>query len=341
MDEVTAGPDDGAALAVVEWLERDGTVRVLQRVRRWPLTIGRALDNELLLSDPHVAPHHARIAPGEAGLELEVLDSENGVRCGARRLRRGEREMLRGEGEPIELGLGRTRLRLRLPGHALAPERALEREVPTRRRHAPTLLAALALLAALSFNTWLESDPDTFGRAWGAMLLTGLVGTAVWCGLWSLLSKTFTRSLHFGWHLKVFLIASVAWMVAGVVPELLAFALSWPWLSDFGWIAVYAIGAAALYFHLLAVEPARPRLLRGVAALALVVGVSLSLWFNQQRSDRLGAELYMSHLFPPALRLARPVSTEQFVDDLAALQPLLDRKAKEKTNGDPGEDGDE
>lgn len=328
-----------SAAGVVELLERDGAPRLLHVVHDWPLTIGRALDNQLPLADPHVAAHHLAVAPGEqGGLELQVLDSENGVQLGAKRLRRGEREPLRTEGEPVELVLGRTRLRLRLPGHALAPERPLEREVSRRQRFGPTLVAAFALLVGLGFNTWLESDPDTFGRTFGAMLLTSVVGAAVWCGLWSLLSKTFTRSLHFGWHLKVFLIASFAWLVVGVVPELLGFALSWPWIADFGWVATYAVGAAALYFHLLAVEPARPRLLRGVAVLALAVGVGLSLWFNHQRSDRLGAELYMSHLFPPALRLAKPVGSEQFVDGLAALQPLLDRKAKEKTNGDAGDD---
>ncbi|MBX3606650.1 MAG: FHA domain-containing protein [Piscinibacter sp.] len=330
----------GEVKAVVELLERDGAPRLLHVVHDWPLRIGRALDNELPLADPHVAPHHLEIAPGEAGLVLQVRDSDNGVQLGARRLRRGESETLRETGEPPELVLGRTRLRLRLPGHALAPERPLEREASGRRRFGPTLIAAFVLLLGLSFNTWLESDPDTFGRALGAMLLTSVVGTAVWCGLWSLLSKTFTRQLHFGWHLKVFLVASCAWLVVGVVPELLAFSLSWTWIADFGWIATYAVGAAALYFHLLAVEPARPRLLRGVAVLSLAVGVSLSLWFNQQRSDRLGAELYMSHLFPPALRLARPVSSEQFVDGLASLQPLLDRKAKEKPHGDAGDDED-
>lgn len=329
--------------ALVEWLDRDGSARPLQAVTAWPLTLGRALDNALPLSDPHVAPHHARIAPAAdgSGLELEVLDSDNGVQCGALHLRRGERTALRGDGAPLELGLGRTRLRLRLPGHDLAPERALERELPATRRTGPTVAAALVLLAMLSFNTWLETDPDTFGRAWGAMLLGSLVATALWCGLWSLLSKMFTRALRFGWHLKVFLLAAVAWIACGVLPELLAFSLSWPAVADFGWIANYAIGAAALYFHLLAVEPARPRLLRGVALTALVVGVALSLWFNRQRADRFGAELYMSHLFPPALRLARPVPAEQFVDGLATLQPLLDRKAKEKSDGESGDDGDE
>ena len=326
-------------LAVLEVLDRDGQVRQSQRITAWPLRVGRALDNDLVLSDPHLAPHHFSIDAGEQGLELQALDTRNGVSLGARRLRAGERAPLRADAEPVELAAGRTRLRLRRPGEALAPELPLAVAATRTRRFAPVLLAAAALAAALSFNTWLESDPDTFARTLGATTLTALMGTAVWVGLWSLLSKTFTRQTHAGWHLKVFLLSSLAWLVVGAVPDMLAFALSWPAASDFGFVGGYAVGAAALYFHLLAVEPARPRLLRAVAGVALVAGVGLTLWSNHQRSDRLGAELYMSHLFPPALRVARPVPAERFVDELAALQPLLERKAREAPQGD-GSSGD-
>jgi hypothetical protein len=298
------------------------------------LRVGRALDNDLVLSDPHVALHHLRIEPAEQGLALQVGETVNGVQSGRQRLRSGARQTLAEYGVPAEWVVGRTHLRLRLPGHTPGPE--LPMVVPAMRsRHIGPLLIVLGLLlAALSFGTWLESDPDTFARTLGSMVLTSLVGGAIWCGLWSMLSKIFTRQTHFGWHLTVVALASLAWIAAGMLPELVAFALSWPWLSDFGFVGTYAIGAAALYFHLLAVEPARPRLLRGVAVAALALGVGLSLWFNHQRSDRLGAELYMSHLFPPAARLAPPVAVEHFVDGLAALQPGLDKKAMEPPQGD-------
>ena len=45
--------------------------------------------------------------------------------------------------------------------------------------------------------------------------------------------------------------------------------------------------------------------MRGVAATGFVVGVALTLWFNVQRTGRPGEELYMNHLFPPQLRLAK------------------------------------
>jgi len=330
-----------ASVAVLEILDRDGQVRQAHVVTAWPLRIGRAIDNDVVLSDPHVAAHHLSVAGDAGGLALQVGETYNGVLAGARRLRSGEQLRLVEDAAPGEWTVGRTRLRLRLPSQPLPAELPLAAAATRARRYGPVVAALVALLLALAFNTWLETDPDNLGRALGGMLLATGMGIAIWCGAWSLLSKTFTRQTYFGWHLKVFLLASLAWLVCDNLPDLLGFALSWPWISDFGFVATYAVGAAALYFHLLAVEPARPRLLRGVALVAFGVGVGLSLWFNHQRSDRLGAELYMSHLFPPALRLARPVAADTFVDGLAPLQAVLDKRAKEPPRGDDGDDSDE
>lgn len=324
------------ALAVIEVLDRDGQVRQSQRVLSWPLRIGRALDNDLSLADPHVAPHHCLLDVDAQGLALQALHTANGVQVRGRRVRAGEREPLPDDGAPLELVAGRTRLRLRRAGESLAPELPLAAAATRVRRFGPGLAAGGGLVLALAFGTWLDSDPDTFARTLGAAALTAMMGAALWIAMWSLLSKTFTRQTHAGWHLRVFLIASLAWAVVGVVPALIAFALSWPWVADFGFVVGYAVGASALYFHLLGVEPARPALMRGVAVAAFLVGTGLTLWANHQRSDRLGSDLYLSSLFPPALRVARPVPAERFVDRMAALQAVLDRKAREAPSGESG-----
>ncbi len=332
---------ESAVLAIVEVLDRDGQVRQSQRVHAWPLRIGRALDNDLSLADLHVAPHHCVIDVDAQGLALQVLQTANGVQLGPRRIRAGEREALPDDGQALELVAGRTRLRLRRAGDSLAPELPLAAATTLARRAGPTLAAALALAAAMAFGTWLDSDPDVFLRALGSTALATVMGAAIWIGLWSLLSKLFTRQTHAGWHLKVFVLSSLAWLVVGALPGLIAFSLNWPWVSDFGFVAGYAIAAAALYFHLLGVEPARPVLMRGVAVAAFVVGCGLTLWNQQQRGDRLGSDLYLSSFHPPGLRLAAPVSADRFVDELATLQPLLDRKAKEEPSGESGASDDE
>jgi len=326
---------------VLDVLDRDGQPRQSIAVAAWPLHVGRALDNDAVLADPHVAPHHLSIAPGEAGLALTVGETRNGVLLGRQRLHSGDSAALADDGEPIELTVGRTPLRLRLPGHTVAAELALAPVGSLARRAAPLAIAALLLIGGALFGTYLDTDPEGFTRAAGNALLGGIVGAAVWCTVWALLSKTFTRQAHFGWHLRVFLLASIALLAVTTLPALLAFTLSWPWLTDFDFVGSIAVIAAALYFHLLAVEPARHRLLKWVAATCAIVGVLLTLWFNVQRSDQFGDELYMSHLFPPALRLARPVSTDAFIDGLATLQATLDKKAREPARGEDAPRGDD
>ncbi len=345
-----AQPPDGAAapaqsaaapaLAVLDVLDRDGQVRSTCHVSAWPLRIGRALDNDMVLADPHVAAHLLRIAADadgdDHGIAIEVGETVNGVAVGGRRLAAGEQRRLVPGAAPIELTAGRTRLRLRLAGQPLAPELPLSAAATAAPRSASSAGLAAVLAAGLLFSTWLETDPDALARALGTTLLSAVAGVAVWCGLWALLSKTFTRQGHFGWHLRVFLLASIAWLLIGVLPALAAFAFDWPWATDYAFVATIVVAGVAFHYHLLAVEPARPRGVRAAALTATLVGIGLTLWFNLQRTDRLGEELYMSHLFPPALRLAPPVSADAFVNGMAPLQETLDRKAKEPPRGEIG-----
>ncbi len=334
---------------LLEAIDRDGLVRQSWRIERRPLTIGRALDNDVVLSDPHVAPHHATLAVGGAtGAETITIDvgaSRNGVTVGREQIAGGSVRSLADSGRDLELWIGRQHLRLRLAGHALAAEQAMAPIVAREKRWLPTLGLALAVLAGVLFSTWLDTDPDSLARAAGGAVLSTLVAATLWCGFWALLSKIFARQSCLGWHLRVALVAALALLVLTALPPLLAFSFSWPWLTDYSFVAVYAAVATALYFHLLAVEPARARTMRAVALVGFAVGVALSLWFNVQRTGRTGEELYMNHLFPPALRLARPEAVDRLVDGLAPLQAILDRKAKERSGaGDdvaPGADDDE
>lgn len=354
----------GPALALLEAIDRDGLVRQAWRIDRWPVTIGRALDNTVVLSDVHVAAHHATIdlvapaQPLDADAPSDVVPAQdaariavtagatrNGVALGRDRLKAGESRIVVDAGSDLDLHVGRTQLRLRLAGQALEPELAMAPTVTADRHWLPTLAIALVVLLFVLAVTWIDTDPDNFSRAAGTIALTTIAAGAIWCGLWALLSKTFTRQGHFGWHVRVFVIASLTTMILGALPPLVAFAFSWPWVTDFSFVAVYATVAAAIYFHLLAVEPARVRLMRAVAITGFVAGVALSLWFNVQRTGRPGEELYMSHLFPPQLRVARPVAVDRFVQQLGPMQAILDRKAREPASGDSdpraGDDDDE
>ena len=79
------------------------------------------------------------------------------------------------------------------------------------------------MLLVVLANTWIDTDPDGLTRAAGAIVLTTIAGGAIWCGLWALLSKTFTRQSHFGWHVRVFVIASLVTLALAVAAAALRF----------------------------------------------------------------------------------------------------------------------
>lgn len=341
-----SGTGDGPGpLALLEAIDRDGQVRQAWRVERWPLRIGRALDNDVVLSDPHVAAHHALLAAQDGVVFVRAGATRNGIGVGRERIAEGQTHEVADATGELDLHIGRATLRLRLASAELAPERPMAQRVAGERRWLPTALLALTVLAAVVANAWIDSDPEAFGRAVGTALTSALLGASLWCGLWALLSKTFTRQGRLDWHVRVFVVASLVTLALGVLPALVAFAFSWPWVTDFSFVATYAVVAGAVYFHLLAVEPARPRLMRAVVASGLLAAIALSLWFNVQRSGRPGEELYMNHLFAPQLRLARPLPVDRFVDDLAPMQATLDTQAKEQAGTDSdsrtGDDDDE
>jgi hypothetical protein len=326
-------------IALLEVLDRDDHVKHYLPIGAWPVTAGRALDNDIVLDDAYIAAHHFRVDADDSGVFVQVGETINGLRADGRPLASGERVNV-GD-EPLRLEVGDSHLCLRLAHHPLPAEQPLRKPGSFWAAAGPTFAAAVAVLAVLLFTTWLDADPDDATRALGASTLTMLVGAAVWCAGWSLVSKIFTRRSHFWWHVRVMLLGVLAIDLATVVLHLIAFSFSLPVASDFTFVFIYALVAVMLYFHVLGVEPRKPSRIKAAAVGMFVAGTVLSLWFNQQNRDQLGEELYMSHLFPPALRVAKPQDTATFVKGLSTLKPTLDDKARKRDSGDDGESDEE
>src|SRR5690606_23682810 len=69
-----------AAMMWIEVLNREGDVVARERIPADEARIGRAFDNDVVLSDPHVAPHHLRVSrAGDGTLVAEDLGTINGL----------------------------------------------------------------------------------------------------------------------------------------------------------------------------------------------------------------------------------------------------------------------
>lgn len=310
-------------LALIELLDGDGQVRQSAPVLRWPATVGRALDCDLVLDDPHVAPVHALLQDDAAGLQLTVGDSRNGVQCGARRLAAGERLTLP-PGSRFQIGP--LLLRVRLAREALAPELPFDHpETGWRGGFALTaLLFAFALWVA--GENWLQRDPGAGWDAHALPLLAALGALVVWASGWGLGSKLFRRHFEFAPHFRLALSVALAAMVCDLLLSVTAYALSWPWLSHIrGWVqGAFAAGLVAA--HIGRVLPQR----RGAASVALaatlVTGIAIQVGLNL-RQDRWASDLYLWTLLGPSLRLADTAPPQALLDDVRGLKAGLDRRA--------------
>ncbi len=322
-------------LALIEVAERDARSPRLVDVHAWPVGIGRAIDNEVVVDDAHVAPAHARIEADDQGrLSLTVLDSVNGMVSGTQPLPLGVPWPLPLGGATLQMGA--TRLRIRLPGEALAPPQPLAGSLTIR----PATVAACAVALALLQigEQWLALDPGADLAIWLPLLLGLPVGVAAWCGVWALMSKVFQHRFDFSGHLRI----ALPWLLAlGVVDALwpqVAASLGLPWLWQMGPPVQALLGVLLVRAHLLHLLPQHPRAVTGALGALALAGAGLSVALTLRSSDSLSSAPYMSTLPLPALRLAGTVPTQQAVQAMGPLAEQLARRVQ-KARSDDDDDG--
>lgn len=313
----------------VEHLHRDGTVLARLPVTGTHFSIGRALDNTLVLNDPHCAAHHAQLRIGSDGsAELHDLDSRNGIRA-----QRGKRQSVYAITSDAIYNLGGSHIRVRNAAWPLAPEQVLSR-LPI------WPLAVLALALVLGHGAWQLWLNDLGDKA--PPYLYGLSGIAaglcMWSAMYALLGRILTGGDRFFTHL---LIACCAYLGATLLDnglKMLAFASAWLWpmrISSYVMILVLAFTVRA---HLRVADPRHwPKLRWAVAAVAVlsIVVPLAQRWISEHRLTNIQTLGVIEH---PALRLATPATIGGFIASGARLKA---RAEQDRTRDDGEELGDD
>lgn len=338
--------EDGASpvqrpvvLGLIEALDRHGAVHASLKIRQWPVTVGRSLDADLVLDDPHIAARHLQIdALTSDSVSAQVLETSNGARLGRKLQARGSRFDWPSD---QTVSLGRLQLRLRLANAAIEPELTLP-EAAWREVLLTAALVTAALLYLLG-QAWLKSsETQKFLQEIPTLLSTVMLGFAGWVGAWALATKLFNGQLQFWRHARV---AALVFVVAGLLEaatHLTAFSLSWENLSRFAYLLTILVVAAGVGAHLWVVAPTRRQGLAVGVLAAVLLGLPAMLATQWMRNQRLSNQLYMSVLFPPDWRLAEPVAPRQFLSEAASIEERLAQRLKRGEDNDvEGEDEDQ
>ena len=142
-------------LGLIEAFDRHGALLARAPITHWPVTVGRAMDCDLVLDDRLWRPSTLRItrtADGHRTVQVQVLETRNGVRLQRRHHGQGACFDWQ-DGAPMDLG--RTHIALRLADTPIADELPLP-QFPWRTVATTALLVALVLVAALA-SSWLEA----------------------------------------------------------------------------------------------------------------------------------------------------------------------------------------
>jgi FHA domain len=352
-----------SALAHIE-IWRGEQLLLSHRVTQWPLTIGRSLDCDLVVSDPHVAAQHLKLHASQDsdGLRVKVLQTVNGAKHQDLQHGAGSEFKVSRSDEP-HIGLGPLTLKLRWAGE-LAPEVLWTGNNTLAKPSAPVLqhsktsfatpstpfwswhrgLGAIAAVLGISLwagvDSWMGSDrPDEWLKTAFTALLGAFGVLSFWGAGWALVSKLFAGHAVFWPHVRIAALAflSLVLLLGGL--SVVAFATSWDSLVKHDHLVLGVIASVALGWHLRhATVLPTARIAVTVAAFAMT-GWGLKTYFDWQIKRDGTTRMYMSRLYPPSMRLASTQTPEAFLKNAQSLKPQLDELLADKS--DDGENLDE
>ena len=297
-----------------------------QPIEREVTTIGRALDNDIILSDPTVAPHHLKIIRyGDDSVEIVNLTEVNPTRIGGH-----QRASLVTDAFPVSLEIGRVHAQLLPQTYAVAATRPLAGG--GRRGHlfghaSWAVILVLACLIAGGLEFYLNSY-NSF--KWSDLFKYVLREPVLTIGAFVLALTILERLLVNRWEIRQ-LVTSIALMYllyycsAYFVATMdYLFSASWPSnLFRFGWYLALIPCAIALYLvHISHLKRSRSIILAVLIASPIAVpSILQSPELKAMLDDFSSAARYHNSLSSMDLHLKPKVSIETFIQQANNLGP--------------------
>jgi hypothetical protein len=308
-------------LAWLEILDRHGDVSSHHPVLAWPLKIGRAYTNDIVLDDPHIAAHHVEIRPAEDGSYHAVdLGSLNGILNKNSKLKHAEALVSADD----VLRIGQTQIRIRPLNYAVAAETPVPQSAWLRTWRG--LLLGVALYASTSLlSSWLDFDRSESYNLIFKSFFQDILFVLAWAGMWTLISRVHTGRANFVAHAAV---AYLGFWLAFFLANTAGYA---GFMFDADWMQtlfnLLVIPAMILFFyqHMRLISRAsRTRLV--VIVTLVTVGLSAIYVINDKLSNdnNMDSMNYLSTIGPPSMLLVKGISKEEFIKRVGEMKVKLD-----------------
>ena len=237
---------------IIEILDRFGKVKQRSRVEKFPFTIGRSYNNDIIIDDPYISPTHLKIDSNVNYLyTVKDNNSENGLFSTAP-LKQHDNLIIH---DNLRIRIGHTDIRFRSLEHPVK-ETALQRSTPSKLSMLTTnfytflfvwlFTGLIFLLDEYLAETGKVSFKTTMSSIFAMYFLF-----AVWAGLWSIASKVITHRFYFAFHAVVICLMIFTLTLVEVISENIEFSFS---LVNFSWwilaITTLLFTITLIYGHL-------------------------------------------------------------------------------------------
>lgn len=306
---------------IFEIVNRAGRTLERHKASGARLSIGRAFDNELILADETVSPHHAALETDERGEPVLIdLDSLNGIRSqrhdridGAASLRSGD-----------IYSFGRARVRIYAAAHPVAATVRVGGMdwLINRLGSAAALSVILGLVASVAITEqWLNTYTQTRWQEMGIGLIGVMAAGLLIATFWAIVGRIAKHEGRFQTQLAlVMLYLLLEGAIVTGYEWLLFNTLSVGVSTTVGLLASFLLLSGVLWvcLHIATNQPSAQRWKFAVSIAGILLCLSMYPKLLKQTGFS-GSPDYINEVKPPAARIAGGDPVERFLEHAAAL----------------------
>jgi pSer/pThr/pTyr-binding forkhead associated (FHA) protein len=304
---------------VIQTGTRQGRVAELTRVREGSLSIGRSFENDLVLTDLHIAPRQIEIVQDEDNWRLVVLDHTNPVFHNGKKITQQSPVIQSGD----RLTIGRTRLSLYSEQHPVEDTRKLVLSNWLSPDTINPILPIVVLFLACLFDFAFSYFEGSTTLNWEALVsgeLLAAVLIIIWAGIWSVSGRIVRHQYHFGLQIiataAVFLFASIL----GTAVEYVAYPFHSAAVDEsVGWIFFFVILALLLHLNLIVATNIQRAALASSVFAGLVSAVVYGFYFFDDPLDVQSVPVYSAELKAPGIGYSPTISLEDYFLDVSRV----------------------
>lgn len=313
------------AKLIIEVINRLGHSTERFKIDELPIRIGRAYNNDIILSDPHVSPEHLFIRDGDEQWQVEDCGSLNGVQIKHHSNHSDAMTIHSGD----DVIIGRTRLRFYSPWHPIPETHVMPTgEYIEKLIGRPIVALSLFLLTmiVLIVNSKLLTSTTVATEKLIASALPVMVSVLAWAGIWAFAGRVMRHRTHFLTHFSITTLFAISLVILNNMGEYIAFITNSALASRLFEFLLMGLCLFTLLNVNIENATSAARKTRYLMSHTLTWGLLIFSMFMDYASqpDFVHSPRFPAQLKPPFAKLAPSVSYDEFIKDSKIIFAVKD-----------------